>query len=82
MRIEHKKQDEREAEFNRLNDIDAKKRSRRSVAMGDASPGAPRKASTSSKPRRTKAQVFRENMTANGFDAAWIDAQIKKLGLE
>jgi hypothetical protein len=82
MRIEHMKKDEREAEYKRLNEIDAKKRSRRSVAKGDASPGAPRKASTSRAPKRTKAQVFRENMTANGFDAAWIDAQIKKLGLE
>jgi len=78
MRIEHMKKDEREAEYKRLNERDSVRR-RRTAAT--SAPGEP-KTKRASAPRRTKAESFRDLMSAQGFPAAWIDEQIKKMGFE
>lgn len=80
VRIEHMKKDEREAEYKRLNERDAKKRKRAQPMAADGTV-APKRASTY-KPKRSKAQQFRDSMLANGFSEDWIAEQIKKRGIE
>ena len=78
MRIEHMKKDEREAEYRRLNERDAKRRTRTKASAAPGVPGERKK----SGPRKPKAEQFRSQMRSSGFPDAWIDEQIKKMGLE
>jgi len=82
MRIEHMKKEEREVEYKRLNEVDAKKRARRSPAGVGESTASPRKAPASRKSNRSKGQVMRERLAASGFAAEFIEEQVRKAGLE
>jgi hypothetical protein len=81
VRIEHMKSAEREAEYKRLNERDAKKRRRVQPVSADGTTPAPKR-SVSRAPKRSKAQQFRDSMLANGFSEEWIAEQIKKRGIE
>jgi len=82
MRIEHMKKEDQEKEYRRLNELDAKKRSRRTPAGVGESTASPRKAPASRKSNRSKGQVMRERLAASGFAAEFIEEQVRKAGLE
>jgi hypothetical protein len=82
VRIEHMKKEEREVEYKRLNEVDAKKRARRSPAGVGESTASPRKPAASRKSNRSKGQVMRERLAASGFAPAFIEEQVRKAGLE
>jgi hypothetical protein len=81
VRIEHMKKDEREAEYKRLNERDAKKRKRAQPMAADGTV-APKRASASRAPKRSKGQQLADGLRANGFPEEFIAAQLKKAGLD